>query len=266
VPWHHHIASVNRRTVGHQSQIITTEKVGNTSGALFNRWERFTRTATWAGEFFHQCIHPGNQLCSEPDENYFSHYSWLARDPKLPTKYRADIDWFREVTWKNNAGKMITKHQYFGHINPDGAQVYTQGGPFNRCSLYDPDSTIRQVQVVFLENTPLSASAGRKTLMVVPARREGLLLQAYYPSQMVDATIWETQAANHIQSYPPCTLQGRNDLTLLDTAGILAVRRWIFHGQKMPGWLVRTMLVKDQVAFYGGVMIKYVWLSLQQFE
>ena len=34
----------------------------------------------------------------------------------------------------------------------------------------------------------------------------------------------------------------------------------------MPAWLVRTMMVKDYVAFYGGVMIKYVWLSNLQFE
>ena len=83
---------------------------------------------------------------------------------------------------------------------------------------------------------------------------------------MVDATIFEKNAQNVIQSNPPCTLQGRSDLTPLDTAGILAVRRWIFHGQKMPAWLVRTMMVKDYVAFHGGVMVKYVWLSSQQFE
>ena len=34
----------------------------------------------------------------------------------------------------------------------------------------------------------------------------------------------------------------------------------------MPAWLVRTMMVKDYVAFYWGVMIKYVWLSNLQFE
>ena len=40
----------------------------------------------------------------------------------------------------------------------------------------------------------------------------------------------------------------------------------MFHGQEVPAWLVRTMMVKDYVAFYGGVMVKFVWLSAQQFE
>ena len=42
--------------------------------------------------------------------------------------------------------------------------------------------------------------------------------------------------------------------------------KWKGYGHKMLAWLVRTMMVKDYVAFYGGVMIKFVWLSNQQFE
>jgi hypothetical protein len=80
----------------------------------------------------------------------------LARDPTLPKGYRKDIDWFRQVTWEQK-GRKITKHQYFGPVSPDGAQVYAEGGPFDRPGLYTPESTIRQVQVVFLENTPLAS-------------------------------------------------------------------------------------------------------------
>ena len=162
VPWHVKISKVFRRIGPNESVMITTEKEENIPDQLFEKFEDFTRTGTYAAEFFHQCIHPGNQKYSEPDQNYYTHYTWLARDPTLATGYRKDLDWFRQTTWEHK-GKKYTKHQYVGPVAADGTQTYAPGGPFDRPSLYTPESTIRQVQVVFLENTPLAASAGRKT-------------------------------------------------------------------------------------------------------
>ena len=56
------------------------------------------------------------------------------------------------------------------------------------------------------------------------------------------------------------------DLTTLHTAHLCALRRWMFYGQALPGWLVRLIATPTHIMFINGVYVRVLWVSQHQME
>ena len=92
-----------------------------------------------------------------------------------------------------------------------------------------------------------------------------------FPSQRIDSHVYcippRTSNAEpyYEPSYPVGALLGR-DLEILHIPVILALRRYFFHDQQLPAWLIRLVAQPTHVMITNGVYVRILWVSVSQME
>jgi len=135
----------------------------------------------------------------------------------------------------------------------------------------DHRATIQKVQVVISTGTSLQQAMERVVMMVAPTKKGTARMAWEFPSQRIDSHVYcippRTSNAQpyYEPSYPVGALLGR-DLEILHIPVILALRRYFFHDQQLPAWLIRLVAQPTHVMITNGVYVRILWVSVSQME